>query len=348
MKALVFNGPLDVRYENYPDPELGSDNSVILKVTKCSICGSDLHMYHGENIGDASYADGVEKFCVGHEFIGEIVETGPAVYNFKKGQRVLAAGGSGCGRCSQCVSGNSQTCSSITAFGLSTKLQGGQAEYVNVPNADFTLHAIPDGVSDDQAVLLTDAMATAFFGLGRTNLQPGDTVAVVGLGPIGLIGVELAYILGASRVFAIDPVEARRIQAEQLGASAVAPDNAKQVIKDETKGFGVKRVFEASGAKAAVALTTAIASRGSTVSFIGLPQPDVTLPLPQLLFKDIQVRAGVASVTGQWENLIPLLQGGRLKADGLFSHRMKLSEGREAYRMFDAREDGVLKIMLDL
>ena len=97
-----------------------------------------------------------------------------------------------------------------------------------------------------------------------------------------------------------------------------------------------------------MALTTAIASRGSTVSFIGLPQPDVTLPLPQLLFKDIQVRAGVASVTGQWQNLIPLLQGGRLKADGLFSHRMKLSEGREAYRMFDAREDGVLKIMLDL
>lgn len=344
----MFNGPKDVRYEDYPDPQLGSNNSVILKVTKCSICGSDLHMYHGENIGDANYAGSVDKFCVGHEFIGEIVETGTAVFNFKIGQRVLAAGGTGCGKCNKCMSGYSRECSHITAFGLSTKLQGGQAEYVNVPNADFTLHAIPEGVSDDQAVLLTDGMATAFFGLNRTNLQPGDTVAVVGLGPIGLIGVELAYILGASRVFAIDPVEARRRQAEQLGATAIAPDNARQTIKDQTKGFGVKRIFEASGAKAAVALTTAIASRGSTVSFIGLPQPDVTLPLPHLLFKDIQIRAGVASPTREWESLIPLLQGGRLKADGLFSHRMMLSEGQEAYRMFDAREDGVLKIMLDV
>ena len=189
MKALVFNGPRDVRYERFPDPELATDNSVIVKVERCSICGSDLHMYHGDNVGAANYSEGVEPFCVGHEFAGEVVEVGKSVHRHKVGQKVLASGGAPCGRCEHCLSGHTALCKHWTAFGLSTRLNGGQAEFVNVPMADLTLHPIPEGVSDEQSILLTDAMCTAYFGLTRTAMEPGDAVAVVGLGPIGLIGL---------------------------------------------------------------------------------------------------------------------------------------------------------------
>ncbi|MDB2692141.1 alcohol dehydrogenase catalytic domain-containing protein [Luminiphilus sp.] len=346
MKALVFNGPRDIQYESFPDPSLASDNSVILKVERCSICGSDLHMYHGENLGKASYSGGVTPFCVGHEFTGEIVEVGSQVHRFRVGQQVLASGGAPCGKCKNCLSGHAQRCAGWTAFGLSGAMNGGQAEFVNVPMADLTLQPIPEGVTVEHSILLTDAMCTAYFGLTRTNLEPGDVVAVVGLGPIGLIGVELAFTLGASEVFAIDPVSHRRDHARALGATALDPSEALPVIMDKTLGAGVPRVFEASGSKDAVALAIKVAGAGSTASFVGLPQPDVQLPMLKVLYKDITIRAGVASVIDQWPHLIPLLQHGRLKAEGLFSHTMALSEGAEAYRMFDRREDNVLKIMM--
>ncbi len=348
MKALVFHGPRDIRHESFPDPELATDNSAIVKVDRCSICGSDLHIYHGDQIGESDYGSNVQNFCVGHEFAGEVMEVGKDVHKLKVGQKVFAAGGAPCGQCMECKSGNVAGCTSWTAFGLSSNLNGGQAELVNVPMADFILQPVPDGVSDEQAILLTDAMCTAYFGLSRTGLQPGDAVAVVGLGPIGLIGVELARVLGASEVYAIDPVEARRRHAEGLGAIALDPTEAMQVIVEKTKGHRVPRVFEASGTGSAVRLAISVAGRGSTASFIGLPQPDVMIPMFKVLGKDITIRAGVASVRGQWPNLIPLLQHGRLKAEGLFSHHMDLADGSEAYRLFDAREDDVLKIMLNL
>ena len=348
MKALVFNGPKDIRYEDFPDPKLASDNSVILKVGKCSICGSDLHMYHGENIGQSNYGGDVDRFCVGHEFIGEVVETGPTVQKFSVGDKVISAAGAGCGNCGECLIGNVRSCRNRNVFGLSARLNGGQAQYVNVPNADLTMILRPEGVSDDQAILMTDAMGTAFFGVNRCAISPGDGVAVVGLGPIGIIGVELAFILGASRVFAVDPVEARRRQAEQLGATPLRPEVALEAVQEATKGRRAKCVFEASGAKSAVGVAIALAGRGSTVSFVGLPQPDITLPMADLLFRDITIRAGVANPSGQWPHLIALMQNGRLKADGLFSHRMPLSEGAEAYRIFNARKDGVVKIMMDV
>ena len=146
-------------------------------------------MYHGENFGKASYSGGVTPFCVGHEFTGEIVEVGSQVHRFRVGQHVLASGGASCGKCKNCLSGHAQRCLGWTAFGLSGAMNGGQAEFVNVPMADLILQPIPEGVTVEQSILLTDAMCTAYFGLARTNLVPGDVVAVVGLGPIGLIGV---------------------------------------------------------------------------------------------------------------------------------------------------------------
>ncbi len=347
MKALVFNGPKDVRYESFDDPELGSANAAIVNVKQCSICGSDLHIYHGDHIGAADYSGDVKPFCVGHEFTGEVVETGPDVRGLKVGDKVLASAGAGCGKCEACETGNSSKCQLAAPFGLSDALNGGQAEYVNVPNADHTLMAIPEGVSDDQAVLMTDAAATAYFGTSNANIQPGGSVAVVGLGPIGLIGIELAFIMGAAEVFAIDPVEERRTRAAALGAKAFAPGPAAHAaILEATKGQGVQSVFEASGVKTAVESTLGLVARGGTLSFIGLPQPDVVLPMMALLYKNITVKAGVAPVPQLWAPLVPLFQQGRLKAQDLFTHRMSLSEGAEAYEIFDAKADGVVKIMM--
>lgn len=349
MKALVYNGPRDVRFESFDDPELATPNSAIVKVKSCSICGSDLHIYHGDHIGSNNYGSGVEKFCVGHEFIGEVVESGPDVHGLKVGDIVLAAGGAGCGKCEFCRTGQSQKCRKATAFGLSAAMNGGQAEFINVPNADSTLMRIPEGISDEHAVLLTDAAATAYFGTTRADIRPGNIVAVVGLGPIGLIGIELAFIMGASKVYAIDPVEERRARATALGATSFAPGKESLAqIKDETEGKGAHSVFEASGAKAAVKTAVSLVRSNGTVSFIGLPQPDVTLPLMNLLYKNITVRAGVAPVPLLWEPVVPLMQQGRLKAEDLFTHTLNLSDGAEAYKLFDGREDGVVKIMLNV
>jgi 2-desacetyl-2-hydroxyethyl bacteriochlorophyllide A dehydrogenase len=347
MKALVFNGPRDIRYETYDDPALTLPNGVIVKVEACSICGSDLHIYHGDMIGSASYGSDVAPFCVGHEFIGEIVETGTDVHTVSAGDRVFCAGGAPCGRCKACVSKVGR-CRAWNAFGLSTALQGGQAEYVQVPCADTTVRRIPDGVTDEQALLLTDALATAQFGISRCDIESGDTVAVVGLGPIGLLGVELAFLHGASRVLAIDPVEARRDHAERLGATALTPgDDLVKVLVGETRGAMADRVFEASGATAAIESAVKIVRPGGTVSFVGLPQ-GAALEMRQVLYRNLTVRAGVAPVPELWASLLPLLEAGRLRADGLYSHRFALADGAAAYDLFDRRDDGVLKVFLDL
>ncbi|MCK0128539.1 alcohol dehydrogenase catalytic domain-containing protein [Erythrobacter sp. F6033] len=348
MKALVFNGPRDIRYESYADPELRSANSAILKVESCSICGSDLHMYHGAHIGKTEYSADAPKFCCGHEFVGEVVEAGSDVHGFKVGDKVLAAGGTGCGTCAQCLTGDVWQCRASTAFGIGPSLQGGQAEFVNVPNADRTLYSM-DGLTTEQALLLTDGMATAYFGLTRAEPKPGGTVAVVGLGPIGIIAVELAFILGATEVFAIDPVDSRRAMAAKLGATTLAPspDMIGQIM-EKTNGAGIQSVFEASGAKGAINSVLPMVARQGNASFIGIPEPDDVLPLPLIMFKNITVRGGICDVQNMWPHLIPLVRSGRIKSEGLFSHQFDLSEGADAYRLFDSREEGVIKLRIDV
>jgi len=241
-----------------------------------------------------------------------------------------------------------ELCRQSTAFGLSKGLEGGQAQFVNVPNADATLLRT-DGLTTEQSLLLTDGMATAYFGLTRSDPKPGGTVAVVGLGPIGIIAVELAFVLGAARVFAIDPVASRREMAAKLGAETYAPSpEMLGQIMEATGGAGVQSVFEASGAKGAINSVLPLVARGGSASFIGIPEPDDVLPLPLIMFKNVTVRGGICDVQNMWKHLVPLVQTGRVKAEGLFSHTFDLSEGAEAYRLFDAREDGVIKLRIDV
>lgn len=353
MKALVFNGPKDIRYESFDDPIIQDERNLIVKVERCSICGSDLHMYHGDRIGKNDYSQPMERFCTGHEAIGEVMEIGAGVRNHKVGDRVLIAGGKGCGKCRRCLSGDGNLCEGYasgeahsTAYGISPGLNGGHADFLEVANADLSAATIPEGVTDEQAILLTDALGTGYYGVKMSGVGPGDTVAVIGQGPIGRMAAESAIAVGASAVFAIDPQEERRLAAQTFGAIPLHPDEAVQTVYEHTKGLGVDSVIEAVGVGPTLSQAVKMARLGGRLSVLGILQASVSMPLHIVQAKSLIVHMGIARITGCWQELIPLVQSGRIKGEGLFTHSFDLSDGAEAYRMFDAREDGVIKVMI--
>jgi threonine dehydrogenase-like Zn-dependent dehydrogenase len=268
MKALLYQGPRDIRCETFDDPGLASDRDAIVRMTRCGICGSDLHIYHGQGFSPDL------GFCVGHEAVGEVVEVGKAVTRLKVGEPVMLSAAVGCGACAPCLADDIVQCRNnlMQCYGLSHRLEGCQAEYIRVPAADFNAAPIPDGLTADQALMLTDNLPTAWFGLKGLRIQPGETVVVVGLGPIGLMGVEGAFAMGAGRVFAVDLVAERRAIAETLGAVALHPDSAAGVIAEATKGRMADAALEAVGADATIRTAIALVGRQGRVSAIGVNQ----------------------------------------------------------------------------
>lgn len=346
MKALAYFGTRDIRFTELIDPQIEDDRDAIIQVKACAICGSDLHIYHGhgfsEDIG----------FCVGHEAVGEVVEAGRGVRQLKVGQRVMVSAAVGCGQCPACLAGVVNRCvtGAGNCYGLSAQLQGSQAEYLRVPTADFNARAIPEGLSDEQALMLTDAQATAWFGARNADIQPGSTVAVVGLGPIGLMGVEAAFVMGAARVFAIDRVPERRALATSLGATVLDADEPKALaaqLAEATQGRRADCVLEAVGHEATISLAMRLAGRRATVSVIGVAQDKrVNFPMWRAFNMGLTFRIGTCSVPEEWPALVPLVQSGRLRPERFISHRLSLREGARAYELFDKREDGALKMVL--
>jgi 2-desacetyl-2-hydroxyethyl bacteriochlorophyllide A dehydrogenase len=289
-------------------------------------------------------------FAIGHEFVGEVVETGSAVTGVRPGDRVLVSGVIGCGACPRCARGEVVRCErgGTRVFGVQAELPGGQAEAVAVPAADHAVRRIPEGVSVEQAVLLTDILPTGWFGARFAEVRPGQDVAVIGLGPVGLMALLSAQGMGAARVFAVDPVAERRAVARELGATALSPDQVDAAVAEATRGQGVDAVIEAVGADATIHQAIALARRGGVVSVVGVNmRMDFPFPLGLAFMKDLTFRAGLCPVPETWAELVPLVAAGRLRPERVFTHRMGLSEGAEAYRLFDARRDGVLKVLLD-
>jgi 2-desacetyl-2-hydroxyethyl bacteriochlorophyllide A dehydrogenase len=343
MKALCYHGARDIRYESFADPKLSDDRDAIVRMKRCGICGSDLHIYHGQGFSPDI------GFCVGHEAVGEVVEVGRGVAQLKVGQSVMISAAVGCGACPPCLSGNVIQClnNAMGCYGLSHRLEGCQAEYIRTPAADVNVRAIPEGLTEDQALMLTDNLPTAWFGLKGCRIEPGDDVAVVGLGPIGLMGVEGAFVMGAGRVFAIDLVPERRAIAASLGAIALHPDEAMGVIAEKTHGRMCHAAFEAVGADATINIAIAVVGRQGRVSCIGVNQnPQFQFNMAAAFFRGIHFTIGTCSVPQHWPELVPLIQSGRLHPERFISHTMALSEGAEAYRLFDAREGGALKMVM--
>ncbi len=352
MKALVFNGPGQIIYEDFPDPKIDDDRNLIIQVKKCSICGSDLHPYHGDKIGRADYSKPVEKFCTGHEIIGEVVEIGKAVRNHKVGDNILIEGGVGCGDCVNCRKGSANICTAYaqgrigTAYGLSAKLQGGHSEYFQVHNADLGAMKIPAGISDEQAILLTDALATGYYGVKTARVKAGDVVGVIGQGPVGLMAAESAYAAGASKVYTIEPNEARREKSKRFGAIPLEPEMAVPTILEDTKRLGIDAVIDAVGKATTIKQAIKLAKFGGRVSILGIIQPEATLSLYYAQMKSVTIHAGIVGISGMWTELLPLVQHGKIKGENVFTHHFDLKDGAEAYRVFESQDDGVMKIMM--
>lgn len=343
MKALTYHGPHDIRFEDIPDAKIVKPHAAVVRVKACGICGSDLHIYQGHGFSDDI------GFCVGHEAVGEIVEVGAHVETLKVGDQVMISAAVGCGRCQPCRAGDCTRClyNNTACYGLSHALEGCQAEAVMVPHADHNAALIPDGLTADQALMLTDNLPTAYLGARNADIRPGSVVAVVGLGPIGLMAVEIAFALGASKVYAADLVPERRARAERLGAIALPPGDERAVLKELTNGALAESVIEAVGADATLKLAIALAGKQATVSTIGVNQTK-QFPFPMALAfnKGLTFRTSLCSVVKHWPELIGLIRGGRLHPEQFISHRMPLSEGAIAYDLFNARRDGALKMVL--
>jgi alcohol dehydrogenase len=344
VQATVLQGPRHVSVENVPDPELPGPEGAVVTIERTAICGSDLHLFH-----DAPTGSGIR---LGHEAIGTVAEVGPHVRGLRPGDRVLVSGVIGCGVCGPCLAGQPNVCraAKTAAFGTVPDLPGGQAEAMAVPFADTFALRIPEGVADEEAVLLTDILPTGYIGAVRANIQPGSTVVVVGLGPVGIMALRAAQLFGPARILAVDVVPERLARAQSMGAEPIdartAPAPAQ--VMEATQGWGAESVIEAVGADATVLDAVSCAASGGTVSIVGV-NLSLALPFPMglVLLKSLTIRAVFAPIPGTWSALVPLIQSGRLPGLGeTFTHRMGLSQAPEAYELFDSRSDGVLKVLL--
>jgi 2-desacetyl-2-hydroxyethyl bacteriochlorophyllide A dehydrogenase len=339
VRHVIIDGPRSVKVSQAPEPVLPGPDGAIVTVESTSICGSDLHFYDG----DIPVGGGIP---VGHEFIGTVAEVGPEVKRFRVGDRVLTSSVAGCGHCDGCASGDPITCVEGPKVFGSGMLAGGQASAVAVPGADFQLLRIPDGIDDEAALLLTDNLNTGWIGAKRADIPVGGTVAVLGLGAVGLCAVRAALALGAGQVLAADPVAGRRALAAESGAIPIEGSTVEAVL-EATDGRGAHAVIDAVALDATLNDALTCVRPGGTVSVIGVhnlnPYP---LPILTNLFRSVTLRTTTAPVQQTWKELVPLVLHGRVRTDGIFTHRFPLSEAPEAYAAVAARTADCIKVMM--
>jgi alcohol dehydrogenase len=335
MKAVRLIAPEDVRVEDVAEPELLEPGDAIVRVKATAICGADLFPYHGMTPGFESGT------VLGHEFVGVVEAVGDGVTAVKSGQRVVNTSMISDGTCPHCRAGRVTQCESRALFGYSgvyPRLEGGQAELVRIPNADRSLFAVPEGVSDDDAVFVADILPTGYAGVRRGEVGVGDVVVVLGAGPVGLMAVMSA--VGAAReLIAVDGVAARRALAETLGAHAVAPEDAAGAVASASAGMGADVVIEAAGALPALDASLELVRPQGTVSVIGAHfEPDYPLNNLLMFEKEITLRFTIGDPTRDRERLLATIGAGAMKPSQVITHRMPLAEAPDAYRLFDARE----------
>jgi threonine dehydrogenase-like Zn-dependent dehydrogenase len=386
MRAVVWQGKHNVAVEEVPDPEILNPRDAIVKVTLTAICGSDLHLYNGciptMQAGDV----------LGHEFMGEVVETGSEVKNLSKGDWVVVPFAIACGRCFFCERGLSSLCDNSnpnasiadTAYGYSGAglfgyshmyggYPGGQAEYVRVPFADVGPVKIYEPISDEQVLFLSDIFPTGYMAAENCNIQPGDTVAVWGCGPVGLFAVKSAFMLGAERVIAIDRVPDRLKKAQQCGAEAInySEVGLLDVLKEITGGRGPDACIDAVGMESHVAAVTHIYDRakqalmletdrpqpfreaimacrkGGTVSVPGIYAGFIDkFPIGAAFGKSLTLKMGQTHVHKYMPLLLEKIRRGDIDPSFVISHRFSLSDAPEAYRMFSEKTDDCTKVVM--
>jgi len=346
MNGLVFHGVRDVRVERVPDPRIVEPTDAIVRVERAAVCGSDLHVWGGRERG-------LDPGTVlGHEFVGQVVEVGSDVRRFGGGARVVSPFTTSCGVCFFCASGLTARCARSQLFGWvagGQGLQGGQAELVRVPLADSTLVALPEAVPAETALLLGDVLPTGWYCAERAGVAPGGTYAVVGCGPVGLMAVVAARELGASAVWALDAVPERLAQAERFGATplSAAGGDAPALLREATEGRGVDAVLEAVGNAASHRTAIDLVRPGGTISVVGVHnEAEFPFTPAELYDRNLTYRVGRCPARHLLEPLLAWVMTGRVDIGSVFTHRMPLAAGGEAYRIFDAKADGCVKVAL--
>lgn len=383
MKALVFHKPKDVRVDTVDDPIIEESRDVILKVTSTAICGSDLHIYNG-------LFPQPKELVLGHEFMGIVEEVGSGVRNLKKGDRVVVPFPISCGSCHFCNISLPTHCENSNPehygpegglldgkggalFGytdLYGGYSGGQAEYVRVPYADYGPRAVPDNLTDEESLFLTDIFPTGWAAIDWAELKGGETVVVFGCGPVGIMAMKSAWIRGAGRVIGVD-IQDYRLEMARKSANAEtinAKDNdAVELIRDMTGGYGADVCVDAVGMEADHGFWTKAKNvvqgevgtmkvlercfdavrRGGTVSVVGVyGSPYDNCPLHQWFDKGLKIRGGQAPVHNYIDHLIDLVSTGKVKLDDIITHNVPLSEASKMYNIFNKKEDNCVKVVL--
>lgn len=390
MKALCWHGQNDVRIDNVPDPKILHPRDAIIKVTSTAICGSDLHLLNG-------YVPTMEKGDVlGHEFMGEVIELGAEVKNLKIGDRVIVPFTIACGECFFCQKGLTSCCdrsnpneeiarkamghSPSGLFGYSHMLggfPGGQAEYVRIPFADVGPFKVPEGLSDEQVLFLTDILPTGYMAAENAEIEPGDTVAVWGCGPVGQFCIQSAWMLGAGRVIAIDEVPERLELARTAGKAEIIDfskekEGVYERLQEMTAGRGPDRCIDAVGTEAAAhGSFDAIVDKAKTLTLLGTDRPHVVretikccrkagtvsypgvyigyldkIPFGAFVNKGLTLKTGQTHVHRYLPMLMGKIQSGEIDPSFIITHRAPLEDAPELYKTFRDKKDGCIKVVL--
>ncbi|HEX2172128.1 MAG TPA: alcohol dehydrogenase catalytic domain-containing protein [Dehalococcoidia bacterium] len=344
MRAAVYHGPGDVRLESVPDPEICEPTDVIVRVTRAAICGTDLHLYRGDWSRPAG-------FVIGHEFTGVVEAVGDQVADYMAGDRVVGPYMTTCLRCLACRQSRFISCERGQFFGFG-QLGGGAAEFVHVPLADTTLELLPPELNDDDAIFLSDNFCCGYMSAENGEVRPGDRVAIFGCGPVGLLTLLSARLMGASLVIGVDPVPERLALVERLGGVPVpAGDEAIGAIRSLTNRRGVEVAIETCGAasrpdpEATLRGAIEAVARDGRLSIAGFfADHEPSLPLARLAAKRLTVRFGMCHQKHYLKDHVPLLARGAVRPSQVVSHTIDLADVADAYRL--AAERRTVKVLL--
>src|SRR3954447_6703850 len=345
MKALVYHGPGQRAWEDVPDPTIQEPTDAIVRIDSSTICGTDLHILKGD-------APEVKPGTIlGHEAVGTITEIGSGVTTLEIGDRVLVSCITSCGRCRFCKEHRYGLCTGGGGWIFGHLIDGLQAEYARVPFADTSVYKVPDELSDEQVLFLADILPTAYeVGILNGRVGPGDTVAIVGAGPIGLATVLTAKLYTPGRIIAIDIADSRLEKARELGADVTinsGDEDAFERVMELTGGLGADVAIEAVGVPETFELCTDLIRPGGRVANVGVHGHSATLHLEKLWIRDILITTGLVDTTTT-PKLLRLIEAGRLDPTPFATHRFALADAEEAYDVFGAAaESHALKVVLE-
>ncbi|WP_094607689.1 Alcohol dehydrogenase [Sporomusa silvacetica DSM 10669] len=344
MKALVYHGPGEISLDDVPVPHIQKPTDVILKVTLSAICGSDVHIIEG-------HTPVKPPKIVGHEFCGEVVEIGSAVKKLKVGNKVAVSCIAYCGECYYCKNNNHVHCidSDAACFGTQGNLDGAQAEYIRLPYAENYSYIIPEGMTEEDVLFVGDILSTGYYAAKKANIKPGDTIVVIGTGPVGMCAMETAKLFGPAKIIAVNRNQERLNYALECGIADIGLNPKKVDVVEEvrklTDGHGADCVIEAMGIEQTFTTAIEAVKVGGTVSTVGVYSQPFLLQMQNYWMKNLTLNWGFVTVE-HIPALIKLIQGGKINTKYLITHKAPLNDIVKGYDVFKNRKENCIKWLI--